>query len=404
MFGALSDIRVIDLTQMLAGPFGTQMLADHGAEVIKIEPPQGDMTRPAGPFRRDDERKTHAGYFQSVNRNKKSIVLNLKCEEGKLALKRLVEKADVVCENFRPGVMEGLGLGYEALKKINPKIIYACLRGFGDPATGETSYTNWPAFDVVAQAMGGIMGITGPGPGSPTKIGPGVGDLIPGTLMAFGVLAALHERHRSGEGQLVDVAMVDAVLAFCERIVYQYSLNGVVPGPQGNGHPFQCPFGLYPAADGHVALATPQQSFFDTFCVLLDAPELKDDPRFNSFIGRQKNKPELEHLVSDLTAKFTKAELKKRLGGKIPFGPVMQIDEIFADSYFRSREMIVDIEQPGSANPVQVAGVPVKLSRTPGMVNKRGPYQGEHTEALLGALGLSEEQISAASTGPKREL
>ena len=404
MFGALSDIRVIDLTQMLAGPFGTQMLADHGAEVIKIEPPQGDMTRPAGPFRRDDEQKTHAGYFQSVNRNKKSIVLNLKCEEGKLALKRLVEKADVVCENFRPGVMEGLGLGYEELKKINPKIIYACLRGFGDPATGETSYTNWPAFDVVAQAMGGIMGITGPGPGSPTKIGPGVGDLIPGTLMAFGVLAALHERHRSGEGQLVDVAMVDAVLAFCERIVYQYSLNGVVPGPQGNGHPFQCPFGLYPAADGHVALATPQQSFFDTFCVLLDAPELKDDLRFNSFIGRQKNKPELEHLVSDLTVKFTKAELKKRLGGKIPFGPVMQIDEIFADSYFRSREMIVDIEQPGSANPVQVAGVPVKLSRTPGMVNKRGPYQGEHTEALLGALGLSEEQISAASTGPKREL
>lgn len=400
-FGSLNDIRVLDLTQMLAGPFGTQMLADHGAEVIKIESPQGDMTRPGGPFRRDDEEKTHGGYFQSVNRNKKSIVLNLKSEEGKQALRQFVKNADVVCENFRPGVMDGLGLGYKELDKVNPKIIYACLRGFGDPATGMTSYTHWPAFDVVAQAMGGIMGITGSGPGAPTKIGPGVGDLIPGALMAFGVLLALFERNRSGKGQLVDVAMVDAVLSFCERIVYQYSTLGVVPKPQGNGHPFICPFGMYPAADGHVSLATPQQDFFEMFCVLLDVPELKDDPRFSSPTERQKNKPDLEIIVSEITAKFSKAELQNRLGGKIPFGPVMQADEIFNDPYFREREMIVDIEQPGSSQPLQVAGVPVKLSRTPGKVASRGPYKGEHTETMLSALGLSEQQISIASGAAK---
>ena len=200
-FGALSDIKIIDLTQMLAGPYGTMMLADHGAEVIKVESPSGDMTRPGGPFHPDDREKTHGGYFQSVNRNKKSIVLDLKTDAGRSALKTLIKDADAITENFRAGVMDKLGLSYESLREINPKLVYGTLRGFGDPRTGASPYVDWPAFDVVAQAMGGIMGITGPDADHPTKVGPGVGDIIPGMMLAFGVLSAIHHARRTGQGQ-----------------------------------------------------------------------------------------------------------------------------------------------------------------------------------------------------------
>ena len=206
-FGALSSIRVLDLTQMLAGPYGTMMLADHGAEVIKIEPPKGDMTRNGGPFTESDTQRTHGGYFQSVNRNKRSVMLDLKSEEGKAAFLELVKSADAVTENFRVGVMDKLGLGYEVLREVNPKIVYGCLNGFGDPRTGASPYAKWPAFDVVAQAMGGIMAITGPDPQTPTKIGPGVGDIVPGMFLAFGVLAAVHKARETGAGQFVDVSM-----------------------------------------------------------------------------------------------------------------------------------------------------------------------------------------------------
>ena len=218
-FGALQDLRIIDLTQMLAGPYGTMMLADHGAQVIKIEPPEGDMTRKAGPFREDDAQKVLGGYFQSVDRNKLSVCLDLKTQGGRAAFKVLVRDADAVTENFRAGVMERLGVGYEVLRDINPRIVYGALRGFGDTRTGASPYVDWPAFDVVAQAMGGIMAITGPDGRTPTKVGPGVGDIIPGMMLAFGVLAAVHHARRTGQGQFVDVSMVDAVLAVCERTI-----------------------------------------------------------------------------------------------------------------------------------------------------------------------------------------
>jgi len=394
-FGALSDIRIIDLTQMLAGPYGSMMLADHGAEVIKVESPAGDMTRAGGPFRKDDTDKTHGAYFQSVNRNKKGICLDLKTDEGKAALKALVKNADAIIENFRHGVMDRLGLGYEVLREINPKLVYGSLRGFGDERTGKSPYVEWPAFDVVAQAMGGIMGITGPDENTPTKIGPGVGDIIPGMMLAFGVLSAIHNARNTGRGQFVDVSMVDAVLAVCERMVYQHAVTDAVPGPEGNHHPFIAPFGMFPTADGHVTIAAQQDGFFATLCKELEIEDWLQDERFNSGPARMKNRLDIIKELSVITQKFTNAELIERLGGKIPFGPVMRMDAISQDGHFKARDMIVDLEQPGTDSSISVAGVPVKMTETPGGVHARGPYNGEHTEDVLKQAGVTDTDISA---------
>ena len=391
-FGALSDIRIIDLTQMLAGPYGTMVLADHGAEVIKIEPPEGDVTRVAGPFRDGDNARILGGYFQSVDRNKRSICLDLKTEDGKRVFKQLVRNADAVIENFRAGVMERLGLGYEVLRALNARLVYGALRGFGDRRTGSSPYQDWPAYDVVAQAMGGMMAITGPDARTPTKVGPGVGDIVPGLMLGFGVLAAVHHARRTGVGQFVDVSMVDAILAVCERTVWQHDIQGLTPGPEGNHHPFLCPFGIFAAADGHITIAAHQDEFFQILCQATDALELLADPRFGSRVSRTDNR---ELLIAELDrhlCRFTKRELSDRLAGRIPFGPVMNIAEIVADPHFAARDMIVDVEQPG-ASPVKVAGVPIKMTATPGGVRRRSPLLGEDTRARLRELGLSAGEI-----------
>ena len=390
--GALSDIRILDLTQMLAGPYATMILADHGAEVVKVEPPEGDMTRTVGPYREDDRIRSLGGYFQSVNRNKLSISLDLKKPEGRATLLKLVETADAVVENFRAGVMERLGVGYEVLREANPRIVYGALRGFGDKRTGISPYVDWPAFDVVAQAMGGIMAITGPDAETPMKVGPGVGDIFPGAILAFGVLAAIHNARRTGQGQFVDVAMVDSVLALCERTVYQHSLLGDIPKPEGNAHPFLVPFGMFPAADGHITLGAHHETFFQALCKALGADEILADPRYASTDTRILHRTALIEALSRYTARFTKAELAQRLGGLMPFGPVMNVADIVQDPHFAVRNMIVSVEQPGSA-PVQLAGVPIKMTETPGGVHRRAPFLGEDTLRQLRAAGLSESEI-----------
>lgn len=389
-FGTLSDITVIDLTQMLAGPYGTMMLADHGARVIKVESSTGDMTRdPAEP---DGSGNRLGGYFQSIDRNKDSIVLDLKTEGGRAAFKALVRSADAVVENFRSGVMERLGLGYEVLSEVNPRLVYGTVRGFGDPRTGVSPYQDWPAFDVIAQAMGGIMAITGPDAQTPTKVGPGVGDIVPGMMLAFGVLAAVHHARRTGQGQFVDVAMADAVLAVCERMIWQHSTAGVIPGPEGNHHPFLLPFGMFPAADGFITLAAQQDAFFAILVEEIGAEWINRDPRFSTRPDRMKNRLALIDLLGRETIKFTKAELTERLGGKIPFGPVMNIAEIEKDQHFIAREMIVEVDDPGKV-PIRIAGVPVKMSLTPGAVKRRAPLLGEHTRLRLAEAGLREDEI-----------
>lgn len=391
-FGALHGIRIIDLTQMLAGPYATMMLADHGADVIKIEAPSGDMARTGGPFRPDDAKKILGGYFQSVNRNKKSVCLDLKTIEGAAALKKLILEADAVVENFRDGVMERLGLAYEELERLNPRLVYGALRGFGDHRTGASPYLDWPAFDVVSQAMGGIMALTGPDAATPTKIGPGVGDIIPGIMLAFGLLAAIHHAQRTGEGQFVDVSMVDSILAVCERMVWQHSIQGSVPGPEGNHHPFFCPFGMFPTTDGYVTIAAQEDMFFAKLCTVLGAPELAEDSRFAKQSDRRKNRDAVIDQISKLTRSFSKSELSVRLGGKVPFGPVMNIAEIATDPHFAAREMLVPVSEPGVTS-VQVAGVPIKMTKTPGGVFRRGPQIGEHTRNELKRVGLSDAEI-----------
>ncbi len=272
--GPLDGLRVVDLTWMLAGPYATMLLADLGADVIKVEPPGGDPMRAVGPFREDDQLHAYGGYFQSINRNKRSVVIDLKSAAGREQLLGLVESADVLVENFRAGVLERLGVGYEVLAERNPRLVYAAIRGFGDPRTGETPLTFRPAVDVTIQAMAGVMGITGERPGAPLKAGPGVGDLFPAALCAVGILAACREAAASGKGQFLDVAMYDGVLSLCERIVYQHSYTGEVPGPQGNSHPIFFPFDIFACSDGHIAVCASDDHQWAFLCEAMGRPEL----------------------------------------------------------------------------------------------------------------------------------
>lgn len=393
--GALAGIRVIDLTQILAGPFCTQILADHGADVIKVEPPAGDETRRNGPYRPDDTMRAHGGYYASVNRNKRGIVIDLKTESGREVLFRLIDTADAVVENYRSGVMERLGVGYEVLAARNPRLVYAAIRGFGDVRTGASPYADWPAFDVVAQAMGGIMGITGPDSDTPMKVGPGVGDLVPALMTAFGIVAALFEARVSGKGQFVDVAMVDGIAALCERIIHQHSFAGIVPRPEGNRHPLLCPFGLFRCKDGWATIGAPAPAFWRELCIAMQRTDLIDNPEFSSNAARLARRDEVYTIVENFTQQHTKAELTTILGGKVPFAPVYDVAEIFADPHFAARDMLVEIEQPGSATPVKIAGVPVKMSRTPGSIRRRAPLLGEDTEAVLRDLDYSVAEIAA---------
>ena len=393
-WGALAGLRVVDLTQMLAGPFCTMLLADQGAEVIKVEPPGGDMTRRAAPYFADDEARHFGGYYQSINRNKKSISIDLKTAAGKDIVRRLVEEADVLVENFRAGTMERLGLSYESLAELNPRLVYATVRGFGDPRTGASPYADWPAFDVVAQAMGGIMGITGPDREHPLKVGPGVGDIVPAMLLAIGVLAAVRHAERTGEGQFVDVAMYDAVLALCERIIHQYSYAGEVPGPEGNAHPLLCPFGMFAASDGWVSIACPSDHFWRTLSEIMGRPELGTDPRFRENADRSAHGDEVIAIVSDWTRRHGKAELIELLGGKVPFGPVNTVADVMADPHVQARNMLARVAHPGSERIGTIANTPIHMSKTQGGVHRRTATLGEDADEVLAAAGYGAAEIA----------
>ncbi len=392
--GALAGLRVIDLTQMLAGPYCTMLLGDQGADVIKIEPIGGDPTRGFGPFPADDVDHHFGGYFQSTNRNKKSVAIDLKSEDGKALLRRLVREADVVVENFRAGVMDRLGIGYESLAADNPKLVYAAIRGFGDPRTGASPYVDRPAFDVVAQAMGGAMGITGPDAVTPMKIGPGVGDIFPAALSAFGIMAAVHHAQKTGQGQFVDVAMYDGILAMCERLVYQYSYTGKSPVPEGNQHPILCPFGVFPTLDGQVTIGCPRDSFWRELADAMGRPELASDPKFLTNNHRLAHAAETVAAVEEWTRVRTKAEIAEALDGRVPFGPVNTAADIYADPHIAARHMLVEVEHPGSAKPVTIASTPIRLTETPGGVTRRAPLTGEDTDEVLAALGLGADEIA----------
>lgn len=382
--GILHGIRVVDLTRMLSGPYCTMMLSDHGAEVIKIESGAGDSSRQNGPFRADDPNQEWAGYYVSLNRSKKSVCIDLKTPEGKERFRNLVKTADVLVENFRPGVMERLDLSFESLAEINPRLVYAAIRGFGDPRSGESPYSDWPSYDVVAQAMGGIMSLTGPDPDSFTKVGPGVGDIFSGMVMAFGIMAALRHAEATGSGQFVDLAMYDAVLSLCERAVYLNDFSGVIPGPEGNNHPFLAPFGLFKAKDGAIAIGIVEDKFWQILAGAMGRDNLASDPKFATRAARAEHKDQVNTLVEAWSKKHTKAEISTMLGGKIPFGPLNSIKDIFADPHVAKRNMLAQVPNPDNqAAPWTVAASPLRFSASKSPPLTSPPRLGEHNAEYL---------------------
>ena len=385
--GALSDIKVLDLTRVLAGPYATMLLADLGAEIIKIEQPEkGDDSRAFGPYKNGE-----SAYFMSINRNKESITLNLKAPEGKEILKELVKQVDILVENFRPGTMEKLGLGYDVLKEINPCLIYASSTGYGQ--TGP--YSQRPAYDAVVQAMGGIMSITGQPDGVPTRVGTSIGDITAGLFCAAGILAALHERERSGVGQMVDVAMLDCQVAILENAISRFEFTGEIPHPIGNRHPSIVPFEPFDTLTTPIMLAAGNDRLWVTLCGLMEL-DLADDPRFKTNPLRNENYAALRPILAERFMTKTAEEWQQMFDDAgIPCGPINTVDKVVTNEQVVAREMILEVEHP-TAGATRIPGIPIKLSRTPGEIRLPAPVLGAETEKILTrCLNLTPEQIAA---------
>lgn len=382
----LKDLVVLDLTRVLAGPYASMLLADFGANVIKIEAPQtGDDSRAFGPFVNKE-----SAYFMSLNRGKRSITMNLKNKKAQELLKQMVKKADVVLENFRPGTMEKFGLGYDVLKEINPRIVYGACSGFG--CTGP--YSDKPAYDVIVQGMGGIMSITGQEDGEPTRVGSSIGDIAAGLYTAIGVLLALYHREVSGEGQKVDVSMLDCQVTILENAIARYVASGVVPKPIGNRHPSITPFEAFKASDGHIIIAIGNDKLWGKFCNLIGRPELINDVRFSNNAKRTENQKALKAVLAAVFSKKTVDEWQKEIDGAgIPCGPINTVDRVINDPQIKHRDMIVETNHP-VAGKIKMPGVPIKLFKTPGSVETAAPLLGQHSaEILAELLGLTEEEV-----------
>jgi CoA:oxalate CoA-transferase len=381
--GALSGIRVLDLSHVLAGPTATMILGDLGAEVIHIEPPQGDDAREYGPFIGQVD-KDHSGYFISLNRNKKSMVLNLRHEKGKEILRELIEVSDVIIENYRPGTMRNLGFAWEEVQLMNPRIIYASISGFGHDTLPE--YSNRPSYDVVAQAYSGLMSLTGPEQGPPCRVGSSIGDIIAGHQAAIGILAALFHRTVTGKGQRYDGSMVDGLFSTLENAVVRYTSQGEIPQPLGTAHPSITPFQAFPAKDNWIVIAIGTDKLWARFCAVIGRDDLAEDQRFLTNPLRTENR---DRLASILTAELGKrtarewADILEKEG--IPCSLVNNIKQICEDPQVQFRNMLVEVEQPGVGK-VRIAGSPFHLSETPGRVYHGAPSLGEHTEAILTAV------------------
>jgi CoA:oxalate CoA-transferase len=388
--GALSGIKVLDLTWVLSGPYASMILCDLGAEVIKVErPPFGDVARTSGPHINGE-----SSYFFSINRGKESILLDFKRPEGRELFKRLVEKVDVVMENFTPGIMDALGLGYEALSAVNPRLIYAATSGFGQTGPDRTR----PALDIVVQGMGGVMSITGEPGGQPVRPGLSLGDIAAGLYTAIGILAALHERERSGKGQMVDISMLDCQIAILENAFARYFATGEPPRALGTRHPVATPFQAFPTKDGYVvlALAFGQENAWELFCGLIGHSELMYDERFSTPGLRTKHHSILEPILNEAMVKRTTAEwLADFEAMGFPCGPLNTIPEAANHPQVKARDMLVEMESD-RGNRLRIANSPLRLSRTPGRARGGPPTVGRDTRAVLrGLLGLSDTEVDA---------
>lgn len=386
MPGPLQGCRVIELAHIMAGPVAGLMLADMGADVIKVEKLNGDDTRRFVPPTIEGE----SAAFMMMNRNKRGIVLDLKTEDGKNALKRLIKDADVLIENYRMGTMEKLGLGYDALREINPGLIYCEVSGFG--RTGP--YAHRGGFDLIAQGMSGLMSITGEGHGrEPVKVGAPVSDITAGIVAAMGIAAAYAHKLKTGKGQKVDTSLFEAAIT---QTYWQSAIafaTGKSPQAMGSAHPLNAPYQSFKTKDGWINIGAANQKNWESMLALLGAEHLNDDPRFASNATRIENREVLADLLSEITAgKTTDEWLQIFEKGGVPAGPVLSITEMHADPQAIAREMIVSTRHP-VAGDVKTIGLPVKFSETPGGVTRPAPVKGEHTREVLTQAGFSDDEI-----------
>jgi CoA:oxalate CoA-transferase len=357
MPGPLDAITVLDLTRVLAGPYCTMVLAEMGAHIIKVERPGvGDDARAFGPFT-----EGVSGYFASVNRGKQSIALDLKDDDDRVIFERLLAKVDVLVENYRPGTMAKLGYDWPTLHAQNPRLIYGAVSGFGH--TGP--YSERPAYDMIVQGMGGIMSVTGQPGGPPTRVGTSVGDITAGLFLANGITAALYQREATGQGQMVDVAMLDCQLAILENAVARYAVTGVAPGPLGARHPAITPFQAFEAQDGYLTIAAGNNALFSTLCAVIERPDLAIDPRFSSNDARTAH---VEALGAELTATLARRPvsvwLERLQTAGVPAGPINDVGQVLNDPQIRARNMAITAHDP-AAGPMLMPGNPIKLSTLP---------------------------------------
>jgi CoA:oxalate CoA-transferase len=392
MSKALEGIRVIDLSHVLAAPICTMFLADLGAEVIHVEPPQGDDAREFGPFVGEPD-KNRSGYFISLNRNKKSMVLNLKHEKGKKILSELIKVSDVVVENFRPTTMKKLGFDWENIQKINPGVIYASICGFGHDSL--PGYDTRPAYDMVAQGYSGIMSVTGPEGGPPCRVGTSVGDIVAGHQAVIGILAALMHREKTGRGQHHDGAMVDGLFAVLENAIVRHTISGDIPGPLGSAHPSITPFQGFKTKDSWIITPIGNDHLWATFCKEIEREDLIDDPRFETNPLRNQNKGELIPILSvELEKRTTREWVDIFDVAGLPYAPINNMKEICEDPHIKHRNMLVEIDQPGVGR-MKISGSPIYLSETPGEVYAPAPLLGQHSEEVLReVLKYSNEEIN----------
>lgn len=384
--GPLKGLKVLDFTRVYSGPYCTMLLGDLGAEIIKVEMPEtGDEARLFLPFKNNE-----SGYYIYLNRNKKGITLDLKSSVGKEIALKLAQWADILVENFSPGTMAGLGLDYDEVRKVNPQIIYASISGFGQ--TGPLREKG--AYDAVVQAMGGLAGVTGFPDQPPVKTGPAIADANAGVHAAFGIAAALFHRQKTGEGQYIDVSMMDALFSVLENFVVQYTMTGVNPERAGNENVASAPFDIYPTKDNYVSIATANDRLFEKLARAMEMPELTQDERFRTNPLRKVNYAELRPIMTRWTQSLSTEEIVNLLDQcKVPAAPVLSIQELVEHPQIKAREMLAEVDHP-VAGRFAIPGFPVKLSATPGSVRTPAPLLGQHTDEVLRTIvGLSEEKI-----------
>lgn len=380
---ALEGIKVLDFTQFLAGPYCGMLLADFGAEVIKIENPKGgDTTRSVNP-----KRNGVSMYFNNVNRNKKSVTINLKSEEGKELFAQLIKEADVLIENNRPGVMKRLGFSYEDAKKLNPGIIYASISGFGQYGP----YTKRPGYDIIAQAMGGAMSVTGWPDGPATRAGTALGDVLGGLNATVGILAAINHKRNTGEGQYIDVALVDSIVQSLETISMQYIFDGKIPQRTGNRYLAAYPYDSFTAKDGDYVIACGTNAHFKYLSEVMGKTELAEDEKYLTIQDRKDNGDELKAIINEWSSdKEVEDIVDLLLKAKIPAAPIFNLKQVYEDPHInQAREMFVEVEHPVAGN-ITITGNAIKMSETPSKIRVTAPSLGEHNDEIFGSFGIDK--------------